>query len=181
MRKPRELRAAPGHDRESNSVTAYADHVHVPLLIRRLAYRVAFRVLQVFWLFRRPATSGVKCVVSDGNRILLVTHTYGNRNWDFPGGGVKRDEEPLVAAQREMLEELGIERAEWSKLGEVRKNVDHRRDTVHCFRAELASPEVVLNLAELAAAEWFDRERLPGKLAPYVESVLEHLPRTPAR
>jgi 8-oxo-dGTP pyrophosphatase MutT (NUDIX family) len=125
--------------------------------------------------------SGVKCVVSNGDRILLVRHTYGSRDWDLPGGAMKRDEEPLVAARREMLEELGIERAEWSKLGEVRKNVDHRRDTVHCFRAELASPEVELNLAEISLAEWFDRDRLPGKLAPYVESVLEQFPRTPAR
>jgi len=134
----------------------------------------------VFWLFRRPATNGVKCVVSDGDRILLVRHTYGNRDWDLPGGGIKRDEQPLVAVQREMLEELGIERAEWSKLGEVKKHVNHRRDTVHCFRAELSSTAVELNLAELSAAEWFHLDRLPRRLAPYVAPVLVHLPQAPA-
>jgi 8-oxo-dGTP pyrophosphatase MutT (NUDIX family) len=166
---------------KSKSVTAYADHVSIPLSIKRLGYRTAFRVLQPFWLFRRPATSGVKCVLSNGDRILLVRHTYGNRNWDLPGGAMKRDEEPLVAAQREMREELGIASAEWSKLGEVRKNVNHRRDTVHCFHAELASPEVEPNLAELSTAQWFNRDQIPRKLSPYVESVLDHFPRTPAR
>ena len=148
--------------------------------IKRLGYRAAFRVLQLFWLVRRPAANGVKCVVTEGDRILLVRHTYGNRRWDFPGGAMKRGEQPLVAAQREMREELGITSADWSKLGEVRKNVNHRRDTVHCFRAELSSPRVRINPAELSTAEWFDRDQLPGTLAPYVAPVLDHFPQTPA-
>jgi 8-oxo-dGTP diphosphatase len=149
--------------------------VFIPVSIKRLGYRTAFRALQLFWLVRKPAVNGVKCVLTQGDRILLVRHTYGNRRWDFPGGAIKRDEQPLTAAQREMREELGITTAEWSKLGEVRKNVNHRRDTVHCFRAELSAPEVRVNPAELSTAEWFHRGQLPGKLAPYVAPVLDHL------
>jgi 8-oxo-dGTP pyrophosphatase MutT (NUDIX family) len=161
-------------------VRAYADRVSIPVPIRRFGYRAAFRVLQLFWLVSKPTTDGVKCVLTEGDRILLVRHTYGNRRWDFPGGAMKREEQPLAAARREMAEELGITSAEWSKFGEVRKNVNHRRDTVHCFRAELSSPEVRINPAELSAAQWFHREQLPRQLAPYVGPVLEQFPRAPA-
>jgi 8-oxo-dGTP pyrophosphatase MutT (NUDIX family) len=178
--KPRDIARLSGHDRESNLARAYADCVSISVSIKRLGYRMAFRVLQLIWLVRKPVTDGVKCIMTEGDRILLVRHTYGNRRWDFPGGAMKRHEQPLAAAQREMREELGVTSAEWSKLGEVRKNVNHRRDTVHCFRAELSSPELSLNAAELATAEWFHPEQLPRKLAPYVAPVLEHFPGTPA-
>jgi 8-oxo-dGTP diphosphatase len=148
----------------------------ISVRIQRVGYRVAFRLLQLFWLIRRPAASGVKCVLTDGERILLVRHTYGNRSWDLPGGSMRRREPPLAAVQREMREELGVTTATWSALGQVRKCVDHRRDTVHCFRAEVLTPDVRLQLAELSTAEWFRRGELPVKLAPYVKPVLAHLP-----
>ncbi|WP_028924544.1 NUDIX domain-containing protein [Pseudonocardia acaciae] len=45
----------------------------------------------------------------DGDRVLLVRKTYGNR-WDIPGGVVDRGESPRMACRRELREELGIER-----------------------------------------------------------------------
>ena len=78
----------------------------VPL--KRLGYRVAFRGLQVRWAIQRPVTSGVKCLITDGDRVLLVRHTYGPRAWDIPGGRTKRGEDPLTTARREMEEELGL-------------------------------------------------------------------------
>ena len=70
-----------------------------PLL--RLAFRVGYRVLRVWWFVRRPTTRGVKCVLTCGDEILLVRHTYGRTDrWELPGGGVKRREEPRAAASR---------------------------------------------------------------------------------
>lgn len=46
----------------------------------------------------------------DGSRVLLVRKTYGDR-WDIPGGYVDRGESPTEACEREIREELGIERA----------------------------------------------------------------------
>jgi 8-oxo-dGTP diphosphatase len=45
----------------------------------------------------------------DGDRVLLVRKTYGNR-WDIPGGYVDRGESPAAACRRELQEELGLER-----------------------------------------------------------------------
>src|SRR5437764_3115576 len=93
--------------------------VQPPVAARRLAYRSAYRVLTVSWLIRRPAKSGVKCLLVNQERILLVRHTYGYRGWDLPGGAIKRHEAPLTAARREMHEELGVEADGWISLGTV--------------------------------------------------------------
>jgi len=46
----------------------------------------------------------------DGDRVLLVRKTYGNR-WDIPGGYINRGGESLAeACRREVREELGLDR-----------------------------------------------------------------------
>ena len=145
------------------------------VIVRRLVYRIGYRVLTVFWLIARPEKRGVKCVLVQGHRVLLVRHTYGRRSWDFPGGALRRDELPLSGAQREMGEELGIETAHWRELGIVRTTMDHRRDTVYCFEARVASPAVTIDLGELAVARWFARDGLPDDVAPYVAPVMAAL------
>lgn len=42
-------------------------------------------------------------------RILLVRKAYGDRTWTLPGGGLDGDESPMAAAERETLEEAGLE------------------------------------------------------------------------
>lgn len=51
--------------------------------------------------------SGVLFV--DHDRILLVHKTYGN-GWDIPGGYVDRGESPAESCERELREELGLNR-----------------------------------------------------------------------
>ena len=148
----------------------------VTLTLRRLGYRLAYRVLQVFWFVRRPPKAGVKCLVTCRDRVLLVRHTYGSRAWDVPGGAIKRGEPPLAAARREMGEELGLAGAEWIAIGEVRGNVDHRRDTIHCYRVEMCEPALTVDRGELAEVDWFARDALPEDLAPYVGSVIARAP-----
>ncbi|HEY6314126.1 MAG TPA: NUDIX hydrolase [Streptosporangiaceae bacterium] len=46
----------------------------------------------------------------DYDKILLVRKTYGN-HWDIPGGYVDRGESPASACERELREELGLNRA----------------------------------------------------------------------
>ena len=158
------------------SPPAYPVGVPVTLTLRRLGYRIAYRVLQVFWFVRRPPKQGVKCLVTCRDRVLLVRHTYGRRSWDVPGGAMKRGEPPLTAASREMSEELGLHDVAWIEVGEIRGNVNHRRDTIHCFRAELCEPPLTIDRGELAAVDWFARGALPDDLAPYVGSVIARAP-----
>ncbi len=152
--------------------------VSLTLRIRRLGYRLAFRGLQVFWFVARPHKEGVKCLITDRDRVLLVRHTYGRRSWDVPGGSIKRRESPLSAAHREMSEELGLSGAPWAEIGQVRGQLDHRRDTIYCFRAELSAPVLTLDRGELETARWFSRAHLPDDLAPYVDEIVASAPAT---
>jgi 8-oxo-dGTP pyrophosphatase MutT (NUDIX family) len=150
--------------------------VSASLTLRRLGDPLANRVLQVLWFVTRPHKHGVKCVVTDRDRVLLVRHTYGSRSWDLPGGSMKRREPPLSAARREMSEELGLDGADWAAIGEVQGSVDHRRDTIHCFRVELSAPELRLDDGELAAAGWFSRDEMPDDVGPYVGQIVARAP-----
>jgi 8-oxo-dGTP pyrophosphatase MutT (NUDIX family) len=150
--------------------------VTVTLTLRRLGYRIAYRVLQLFWFTARPRKQGVKCLLTCRDRVLLVRHTYGNRAWDIPGGALKRHEAPAAAAHREMREELGLQGVDWTGIGVVRGNVHRRRDTIHCFRAEVCEPALKIDRGELAVADWFARDALPEELGPYVGSVIARAP-----
>jgi 8-oxo-dGTP pyrophosphatase MutT (NUDIX family) len=154
----------------------YPMGVSLYLKLRRLGYRLAYRGLQVFWFVARPSKRGVKCLVTDHDRVLLVRHTYGNRSWDLPGGSIKRRESPLSAARREMREELGLDGVEWVGIGEVHGRVDRRHDTIHCFSAELSDPKLTVDWGELAATAWFARDELPEDLGPYVRPAMARAP-----
>lgn len=152
----------------------------LPIRLRRLGYRVAYAGLRTYWFIRRPKVSGVKCVLTDGDEVLLVRHTYGPRVWDLPGGAIKRGETPERAARREMNEELGVLIDDWRALGAVAVTVDHREDHVHCFQAESPSRELTVDFAEIARANWFRRDRLPGQLGRYALRILARAPEPPS-
>jgi 8-oxo-dGTP diphosphatase len=146
--------------------------VQLPVPLARRGYRLAYLGLRLWWLIANPVVTGVKCVLVDGDRVLLVRHSYGRPHWDLPGGTVKRDEQPLDTARREIEEELGIQISEWQSLGTIYDDNDHRRETLHCFQVELSSPELTLARAEIVTARWFRRSELPVRLSRYARMVL---------
>jgi 8-oxo-dGTP pyrophosphatase MutT (NUDIX family) len=140
---------------------------------RRLVFRAGFRVLRAWWFVRRPTHRGAKCVITRGDQVLMIRHTYGPREqWDLPGGGVHRGEPPHEAARREAREELGVDLAEWSALGDVFERIDWKHDTLHCFRAEVAELDLQIDRGEIAEARWFDRRRPPSPMGKYVRPIL---------
>jgi 8-oxo-dGTP pyrophosphatase MutT (NUDIX family) len=139
---------------------------------RRVAIRIAYAGLRTYWFLARPSIVGVKCVLTHGDDVLLVRHTYGNRAWDLPGGTVKRREAPRDAARREMNEELGRRIEDWIPLGELFVNTNHHDDNLHLFQARVADQTVDPNLTELAEAAWFPRDALPTDLARFVRPIL---------
>jgi 8-oxo-dGTP pyrophosphatase MutT (NUDIX family) len=147
----------------------------LPVPLQRLGYRLAYSLLRVYWFFARPRLDGVKCVLTDGTRVLLVLHTYGRREWDLPGGMIKRHELPSTAATREMEEELGISIERWRALNDLAVEMDHRHGILHCFHAGLGSAEFQVNRAEIERTGWFQRDQLPTRLARYVRPILAEL------
>jgi 8-oxo-dGTP pyrophosphatase MutT (NUDIX family) len=146
--------------------------MEIPVALRRQAYRMAHRILRAWWFVRRPALHGVKCVLTNGERVLLVRHTYGNRTWDLPGGNVRRSEVAQQAASREIEEELGIRVERWDSLGDLLRVSYGCQDTLHCFHAEVGERDFTLNLAELQTARWFSEQQLPPKIGRHVRPIL---------
>ena len=145
--------------------------VRDPLL--RTVFRVGYRVLRVWWWLRRPTKRGVKCLLTRGDEILLVRHTYGRRrDWELPGGGVKRREEPRDAARRELREELDLDVGELAPLGELFARIDGKNDRVWCFAAEIGDRPIERDRAEIAEWRWFPRAELPERLAKYVRRIV---------
>jgi 8-oxo-dGTP pyrophosphatase MutT (NUDIX family) len=140
---------------------------------RRFAYRIAAQLLRVIRPLVPIDWGGVKCVLTDHGSVLLVRHTYGNRDWDLPGGGRRRGESNADAARREMDEELGLEGLSWRPLGVLRARSDRHYQTLHVYGAEVAAPELALDLGEIATASWFPLERLPDRTATFVRPIID--------
>jgi ADP-ribose pyrophosphatase YjhB (NUDIX family) len=108
-------------------------------------------------------TVGAMCRIerTDGH-VLLVQLSYRNR-WGVPGGLLKRGEDPVTAARREVLEEVSLE---VDLVGDPAVQVDaeaRRVDIV--FVARLApgqDPDQVRPTSpEIEAARWFAPDALP--------------------
>jgi 8-oxo-dGTP pyrophosphatase MutT (NUDIX family) len=142
-------------------------------LLSRL-YRIGFPVMKTVWRVTRPRKRGAKCVLRRGDDVLLVRHTYGDRGrWDLPGGLVKRGEEPLDGARRELFEETGLDVGDWSFIGVLEARLDNRRDTLYCFSAEVdGTGEVEIDGAEILEARWFPSDSLPDRLTPGISRML---------
>jgi 8-oxo-dGTP pyrophosphatase MutT (NUDIX family) len=137
-------------------------------------YRVAYQFARLYWLVVRPTKSGVKCVLTRGGEVVLVRHTYGNRReWELPGGAIKRGEAPLEAARRETREELGLSISDWRALGDFFAKYEHRKDTMYCFHATVpddAAP--IADRAEIAEARWFPVASPPARTGQFVRRIL---------
>jgi 8-oxo-dGTP pyrophosphatase MutT (NUDIX family) len=154
---------------------------HVPVRLRRVGYRIAHALLRTYWRVARPHTRGVKCVVREGDAVLFVRHSYGDRRcWELPGGGIKRGEEPRDAAAREAREELGLDLADWRALGAVEARGYGKRTTVICFEARPADRAVTIDRGEIEEARWFDAQAPPPRLGLDARVVLTRLLGDPA-
>jgi len=148
---------------------------HLPVAVRRRAFRLGYFALQCWWVVRRPHTSGVKVVLRRGGDVLLVRHTYGRRaEWDLPGGFINDGEDPQDAVLRELSEEVGLTAQRPVALGAILLRSSGRRDTVHCFAADADgdAPGMTVDEGEIAQARWFAHDALPSETTPYTRRMV---------
>lgn len=129
--------------------------------MKRILVKIAHPLRKAYWFLFRPNTYGVKCIVQNDGKVLLIRNTYGNGAWTFPGGGAKREETSEDAVRREVLEEVGIEARKFKEIGQFVNAKECKRDTVTVFTAECEQGHVTLDPMEIAEAQWFDRHDLP--------------------
>lgn len=138
----------------------------------RLRYR-----LHTAWLRARPPlTLGVRTLVADAERrILLVRHSY-RPGWYLPGGGVRRWETLAEAALRETREEAGLALLDLGAPAGIFANFTaERSDHVVLF---YATRWAVVGTASLEIAEsgFFPADALPdGTTGPTRRRIAEWL------
>ena len=140
--------------------------------LRRLAYRVAYRMLQLLARVRAPRGRGAAAVVLCRGEVLLVRHTYGPDRWEIPGGGVRRGEEPAAGLARELAEELGLSVSDPVALGVLAGPGRLRHHRTHLYRVDVEEPRVRANPVEIAEVGWFDPAMPPQPLGPRVRGAI---------
>ena len=110
-----------------------------------------------------------RCILYRNNRYLLADHSparsYARRGknsitrvtrWGLPGGHVEWREDPLEAARREVFEELNLQLATLTSIGDwVYKQRLHA-----IYAAHSEYEEFDLDLSELAEVRWFSRDEV---------------------
>jgi 8-oxo-dGTP pyrophosphatase MutT (NUDIX family) len=136
-------------------------------------YRLAWHALQLRARLLPNWGRGVTCLLTRGSRVLLVRHTYGQREtWYLPGGAMRRREAPAQTAAREMREELGLRDLAWRELGARDMRLDGVCGRRNCLHAELAEATVRPDPVEIAQAHWFELSELPGRRGAEVGQLL---------
>ncbi len=103
----------------------------------------------------------VKTIVQNyDSRILVLrrslTDSYMPGEWDLPGGSVEQDEDPLLAAMRELKEESGIEITELSPIYVC--SARHNRFAITIvFKAQYEGEAITIS-EEHDAYEWLSLE-----------------------
>jgi 8-oxo-dGTP diphosphatase len=103
------------------------------------------------------------------NKIFLVRKTYGNR-WDIPGGYIDRGESPVMACEREVREELGINRTverllvhDWAP---SETEGDKALYVFGCGKLGDDEGKIVLDGVEIDKTEWVPVDVLADYLIP---------------
>jgi len=137
-----------------------------------LALRFIYPLVKFYWFIFRPEGYGVKCVIRDDSEILFVRHTYGKKFWNFPGGAIRKNENPEEAAKREIREELGIEIDNVEKIGEFIDTSNYKRDNIICFSGRAITKNFQINKLEILEAGWYKPPTIPKPLSKIAQRIL---------
>lgn len=145
-------------------------------ILRLRLYRVASWLYENYRLIVKPYTQGALVALWAQERLLLVAASY-RRELSLPGGLIARGESPQRAAQRELLEEIGVE-VNAAELGEPCVITEHSArgiNTVWIFSIELTEqPELVVDCLEILSCVWLTRnEALDSIVTDHLRQYLE--------
>ena len=141
--------------------------------IRKVGMYLSLTIISVvhavrYWTsFRTSSIQGVRIILVQDRKVVLVTHWYAPWTWTLPGGGVNKNETPEAAAIRETKEETGFEVK--SLAGEIGKykGTWGRGDMVMVFyTGDFEGSLALTPNIEIMGRSWFDIDNLPEELSP---------------
>lgn len=111
-------------------------------------------------LLKKRRLRTARCLLTDGDRHLLVVHAGGGRDrhprWGLPGGHIDFGERPDAAVRRELFEELELEVGDLEEIGDWSfRGAWHR-----VYTAPLPGPIARYDRAELLDIGWHRMEEV---------------------
>ena len=126
------------------------------------------RILDEYYVLEYPTWVNVIAITKEGDMVLVrqYRHALGRTNFELVAGVLEKGEDPLVAAQRELLEETGYSGGEWKKLMQLSANSSTMTNLTHCFLAEGVEKTALQNLdaSEDLEVYVFSQEEVKQKL-----------------
>ena len=95
------------------------------------------RINEEYYVLEYPDWVNVIAITQEGQFIMEQQYRHGLEvnSIELPCGVMEKGEQPLEAAQRELLEETGYGNGEWSKLMTIAPNPSSMNNWTHCFLA----------------------------------------------
>lgn len=90
-----------------------------------------------FYVLEYPTWVNVIALTEDGDFVFIrqYRHGLGQTNFEIVAGVCEEGEQPLVSAQRELLEEAGYGGGTWRELMVISANTSTTNNLTHCFVA----------------------------------------------
>lgn len=153
--------------------------------IYQIGYMCAYRAVRFYWWLTRPHCHGALVAAWHDDTILLVRNSY-LPYYNLPGGYIRRGETPRQAAQRELLEEVGMSiPADAMTLAvDITHDWEYKRDHVKIYQIDLDQPPALqVDHREVITARLYTpQEALELELFPPLRSHIEqHLASHPSK
>ena len=137
----------------------------LPAPLHRAGLRLAHRLRRIWWRWRRPEVLGCGVMLFDASgHVLLVRHSYGREHWALPGGAIGRRENPVDAARRELLEEVGCGAHDLVHFGSVTRDLHGASNRVEMFIGTVKG-DPAADGREIVEARFFALDALPEPMA----------------
>jgi 8-oxo-dGTP pyrophosphatase MutT (NUDIX family) len=113
-------------------------------------------------IVRHPGGAAV-VALDDREQVCLLRqyrHASGGWLWELPAGKLEADEKPQTTAKRELLEETGIQAAQWQTLGNILVTPGFCDEVIHLFLArELTQLAAQPQTHEVIEVHWIPFEQ----------------------
>lgn len=128
------------------------------------------KVMPEYYVLEYPTWINVIAITHDGQFVLVrqYRHALGETHFELCAGCVEKGEEPLAAAQRELMEETGFGGGEWRLAMTLSANASTMNNLSYCYVAtgvERITTEQHLDPTEDLTVHLFSEDEVRKMLA----------------